>query len=74
MHDIQIIFNHIQKLIPELTLQLASGGLPDCKGPGTSDVDIATLHQEHDQLLHLMPPGTKQITDDLKPRTKYMIP
>lgn len=74
MHDIQIIFHQVQKLLPELTLQLASGGLPDCKGPGTSDVDIAVLHQQHDQLLHLMPAGTKQIVDDLKPRTKYMIP
>lgn len=74
MHDIQIIFDQVQKLLPELTLQLASGGLPDCKGPGTSDVDIVTLHEHYDQLLHLMPAGTKQIVDDLKPRTKYLIP
>ena len=34
----------------KIDMHLASGGLADCKGRGSSDVDVAVLHKDYDHL------------------------
>lgn len=48
-----------------------SGGLPDAKGPGTSDVDVCVRHEDHQSLAKYFPEDTG--VDFAPGRTVYVL-
>jgi hypothetical protein len=58
--SIERIFEELQKKFKLKKFYLASGGLPDIKGPGTSDVDIVYVVDNYTELDSVFPGAEKK--------------
>lgn len=64
------VYKNYKSVFPEMLH--GSGGLPDTKGPGTSDVDISLFHTEHSSLGKYFPEDT-EIDNNSPDRTVYKL-
>lgn len=72
--SIDVIFSDLNKKFKLKNFYLASGGLSDVKGPGTSDVDIVYMvdnKTNYSALDHLFPKSKKDVRPD-KNRCYYL--
>ncbi len=58
----QQVYEKYKSVFPEMLH--SSGGLPDTKGPGTSDVDISLFHKEPASLVKFFPEDTEMDTSN----------
>lgn len=64
------VYEKYAHIFPEMLH--SSGGLPDAKGPGTSDVDISLFNTNPSSLAHYFPDGT-EIDNTRDGRTLYKL-
>lgn len=69
--SIKVVFENLRKKYKLNNFYLASGGLSDVKGPGTSDVDIVYFVDDYNNLDHLFPKSQKDPRPD-KNRCYYL--
>eukprot|EP00123_Amoebidium_parasiticum_P022993 comp9965_c0_seq1/m.4856 comp9965_c0_seq1/g.4856 ORF comp9965_c0_seq1/g.4856 comp9965_c0_seq1/m.4856 type:complete len:177 (-) comp9965_c0_seq1:155-685(-) len=71
--NIEEVYSKVCDRYPGWPFRLASGGLPDVKGPGTSDVDISLLTEEFASLENVFVGSTVK-RDAKKSRIVYCLP
>lgn len=64
-----LVYEKYKDIIPNM--KHGSGGLPDSKGEGTSDVDICIYHEDYTNLGQYFPADTK--VDNQEGRTIYSL-